>query len=121
MLKRHVVEGQPQIVRKEKSGRDVLDKAYADAMQKVYERFYGPDSDPDVASLNAEAHMQLSPWKLWPYVVGVNDAEHYKHNEDVPKLTQHILGILQRAFDEKPANKHHTGLVHFWWDYLCVM
>jgi uncharacterized protein (DUF1684 family)/Flp pilus assembly protein TadD len=42
--------------------RSALDKAYADAMGKVWARF--PD-DADVGALYAEAMMDLRPWDLW--------------------------------------------------------
>jgi tetratricopeptide (TPR) repeat protein len=42
--------------------RSPLDKAYADAMRKVWEKH--PD-DADVGSLFAESLMDLSPWNQW--------------------------------------------------------
>lgn len=114
MYLRHVVEGHPEVVRKDPSGRDILNKAYAEAMQSVYDKFYLPSYDPDIAAITAEAHMQLSPWKLWPYHPGVNDAEHFTHATDIPTLTSHILNILESGFNDRESNKHHTGLVHFW-------
>lgn len=48
----------------EQSGDDraELDRAYADAMEKVYQQF--PDN-PDVANLYAEALMDSAPWDYW--------------------------------------------------------
>lgn len=40
-----------------------LDKAYADAMKKVWEKF---PTDSDIGALYAEAVMDLRPWDLWP-------------------------------------------------------
>jgi len=40
-----------------------LDRAYAEAMKKVWERF---PNDADVGALYAEAVMDLRPWDLWP-------------------------------------------------------
>ncbi|KAI9001777.1 TPR domain-containing protein [Hyaloraphidium curvatum] len=115
MLKRHVVEGRPEVVRKDKEGREILDKAYAAAMQAVYDELYPSTHDPEIASLTAEAHMQLSPWKLWPYVATPpDDYVHVQKADKIPDLTAHILGILTRAFNDDPRNKVHTGLVHFW-------
>jgi tetratricopeptide (TPR) repeat protein len=42
--------------------RAKLDEAYADAMGGVYKRF---PADDDVATLYAEAMMDLRPWKFW--------------------------------------------------------
>jgi tetratricopeptide (TPR) repeat protein len=42
--------------------RTKLDQAYADAMRAVHERF---PTDNDVATLFAEAMMDLRPWKFW--------------------------------------------------------
>jgi len=42
--------------------RSALDKAFADAVQKVYQRY--PD-DPNVAVLYAESLMDLHPWDYW--------------------------------------------------------
>ena len=40
-----------------------LDKAYADAMKKVWEKF---PNDADVGALYVESVMDLRPWDLWP-------------------------------------------------------
>ena len=42
--------------------RTKLDEAYADAMRAVHKRF---PADDDVATLYAEAMMDLRPWKFW--------------------------------------------------------
>lgn len=42
--------------------RAALDKAYADAMAKVWQEY---PRDPDVGTLYAEALMDLRPWDLW--------------------------------------------------------
>ncbi len=42
--------------------RSPLNQAYANAMAKVYEKF---PSDPDVATLYAEAIMDTMPWDYW--------------------------------------------------------
>ncbi|MFN0131360.1 MAG: tetratricopeptide repeat protein [Phycisphaerales bacterium] len=44
------------------ASRAPLDRAYADAMAKVYEKF---PQDDDVATIYAEALMDLRPWDLW--------------------------------------------------------
>lgn len=116
MVKRHIVEGKPEVVRKDAEGRDILNKQYAQAMQAVYDQLYkAPNFDPDIASLCAEAHMQLSPWKLWPAIpYPADDYTHNPRGDTVSELTAHIMDILHRGLHDKPENKHHTGLVHFW-------
>jgi len=42
--------------------RSPLDRAYADAMRKVWQQF---PQDPDVGALFAESMMDLSPWNQW--------------------------------------------------------
>jgi tetratricopeptide (TPR) repeat protein len=44
------------------ANRAKLDEAYADAMREVHKRF---PADDDVATLYAEAMMDLRPWKFW--------------------------------------------------------
>jgi tetratricopeptide (TPR) repeat protein len=46
----------------EKRDRQALNKAYAEAMAKVYSKY--PD-DPDVAALYADAVMNTMPWDYW--------------------------------------------------------
>ncbi|HRF58749.1 MAG TPA: hypothetical protein PLH94_02410 [Fimbriimonadaceae bacterium] len=44
------------------SNRSMLDRAYADAMRRVWR---SSPQDPDVGALFAEAMMDLRPWDLW--------------------------------------------------------
>ena len=44
-----------------------LNKAYADAMGKVYDRW---SDDLDIAALYADALMCITPWKLWDLKTG---------------------------------------------------
>jgi tetratricopeptide (TPR) repeat protein len=76
--------------------RSDLDRAYADAMRSVTERF--PD-DADVLSLYAEALMDTTPWDYW--------------NEDgSPKPeTEDVLAALERAMAAKPD---HPLALHLW-------
>jgi tetratricopeptide (TPR) repeat protein len=75
--------------------RGALEQKYADAMEAVYEEF--PD-DPDVASLFAEALMDLQPWDYW------NDA-----GEPVGR-TEEFVGVIERALETHPL---HPGANHF--------
>jgi tetratricopeptide (TPR) repeat protein len=72
-----------------------LEESYADAMQTVYEEF---PADPDVASLFAEALMNLQPWDYWT-------------DPGEPKgRTVEFVGILERALGSHPL---HPGANHF--------
>ena len=76
--------------------RSGLDRAYADEMRSVTERF--PD-DADVLSLFAEALMDTTPWDYW--------------NEDgSPKPeTEEVLAALERAMAAEP---NHPLALHLW-------
>jgi len=76
--------------------RAALDRAYAGAMRKAYERF--PD-DPDVGTLYAEAMMDLRPWDLWT-----------DSGEPQPG-TPEILQTLERVQARAPKN---PGAPHFY-------
>jgi len=76
--------------------RSGLDRAYADAMQGVYQQF--PD-DPDVASLYAESLMNLQPWDYW-----TPDGE--------PKgRIEEVVSLLEGVMDSYPE---HPGANHFY-------
>lgn len=71
----------------------VLDKDYAEAMRKVYQRF--PKHD-DIATFYAEALMNLHPWDL-----------HTKQGEPKPwtaEIISHLETILERNPDHPGAN-----------------
>src|SRR6266576_4725964 len=51
--------------------RSPLDKAYADAMRKVWQKH---SDDPDVGALFAESMMDLSPWNQWTKEGAANPA-----------------------------------------------
>jgi tetratricopeptide (TPR) repeat protein len=76
--------------------RTANDKAYADAMRKVHERF--PD-DLDAAALFAEAMMDLRPWDYW-----TPDAQ---PNPGTPEIETTLQSVLAR-------NSNHPGAVHYW-------
>jgi tetratricopeptide (TPR) repeat protein len=74
--------------------RAALDRAYADAMRDVHERF--PD-DPDVAILFADALMNLIPWDYWSRT-GEPRAE-------TPEIVSTIEGVLAK-------HPEHPGAIH---------
>jgi tetratricopeptide (TPR) repeat protein len=77
--------------------RAALDRAYADAMQKVAARF--PD-DLDIATLYAEALMDVSPWVYW-----AEDAVTPK--EGLGDLVPTLERVLA-------ANPDHIGAMHLY-------
>ncbi|MEM6466226.1 MAG: hypothetical protein AAF679_06955 [Pseudomonadota bacterium] len=74
---------------------------YAAAMREVYGRF--PD-DLDVATLFAEALMNLTPWALWDLASG-EVAE--------GASTQEAIDVLERGL-EQPGGYSHPGLLHLY-------
>jgi tetratricopeptide (TPR) repeat protein len=76
--------------------RAELDEAYAAAMRKVWRAF---PKDADVATLCAEALMNLHPWDLW-------------HNDGrAQPWTAEIVATLERALK---LNPNHPGANHFY-------
>ncbi len=79
----------------ERADRAALDQAYAEAMRELQRRH--PD-DPDVATLTAEALMDLSPWSYW-----LSEAE--------PKpATREALALLEQVLARDPD---HPGANHY--------
>jgi tetratricopeptide (TPR) repeat protein len=74
---------------------------YADSMRTVYE--LAPD-DPDVATLYADALMNLTPWQLWDLKTG-EPAQGAR--------TSQAKAVLDRAL-ATDAGREHTGLVHMY-------
>lgn len=74
----------------------VLDSAYAAAMRKVYKKY---PTDVTIASLFAEALMDLHPWNLW--------------NKDgsMQPWTHEIMVVLETALKLEP---NHAGANHFY-------
>jgi len=88
-LGRRYVEQQPD-------DRRPLDEAYASAMREVWRRHPG---DADVATLFAEAMMDLRPWDLWT-----------ADGKSQPG-TNEILATLERALE---INPNHPGANHYY-------
>jgi tetratricopeptide (TPR) repeat protein len=80
----------------EKPNRELLNKAYAEAMAKVYGQF--PD-DPDVATLYADAVMNTMPWDYWT-----------KDGKPRPG-TSEALTALEKAIQVSPD---HPGAHHLY-------
>jgi tetratricopeptide (TPR) repeat protein len=76
--------------------RAALDRAYADAMRDVAQRF--PD-DLDAATLFADALMNLRPWNLW------------NPDGSMQPETAEILATLERVMR---ANPDHPGALHLY-------
>jgi tetratricopeptide (TPR) repeat protein len=76
--------------------RTHLDRAYADAMQRVHEQY--PD-DVDIAALYAESLMNLQPWDYWTHA-----------GEPNGRILE-VVEILERAMRNNPA---HPGANHFY-------
>ena len=80
----------------ENPDRKVLDRAYAEAMRKLSERY--PD-DLDAATLYAEALMDLRPWNYWS-----RDMRAYPE-------TVEILRVLESVLKHNP---NHPGAIHYY-------
>lgn len=74
---------------------------YADAMREVYAAF---GDDLDVASLHAEAQMNLAAWQLWDQATG-EPAEGAR--------TLEAKGVLEQAL-ATPGGRSHPGLLHMY-------
>ena len=76
--------------------RAALDLAYAEAMRAVHERW---PEDTDVATLLAEALMDLYPWNYW-----TEDAEPREY-------TLEIVALLEGVLEREPG---HLGANHYY-------
>jgi tetratricopeptide (TPR) repeat protein len=83
-------------VEKPVDDRSTLDQAYAQAMKQAYEQF---PEDGDVATLYAEALMDLHPWDLW-------------EADGQPKpWTPEIVAVLEQII---AAHPRHPGAHHLY-------
>ncbi len=69
-------------------------KAYADAMRQVHQRF--PD-DPDIAIFYVESVMTLSPWGYW-----MLDGKPYERTAEIVALTEKVM----RDYPTHPGALH---------------
>ncbi|MBW2243096.1 MAG: hypothetical protein JRH01_14015 [Deltaproteobacteria bacterium] len=75
--------------------RSALDRAYADAMRELHERH---PNDNDIATLYAEALMDLMPWNYWT-------------SADEPRAeTKTVLALLEGVLEREPE---HLGANHY--------
>ncbi|MFI2632703.1 hypothetical protein ACH5A2_20240 [Streptomyces collinus] len=79
----------------------VWNEPYADAMRAVYE--LAPD-DPDIATLHADAAMNLTPWQLWDLKTG-QPAEGARTTE--------ARAVLEGALAAE-AGVRHPGVLHLY-------
>jgi tetratricopeptide (TPR) repeat protein len=75
--------------------------SYADAMRKVYEQF---SEDLDIATLFADALMNVTPWSLWDLKTGEPSSDAY---------TLEAKTVLDRALTESDSERH-PGLLHMY-------
>ena len=80
----------------EKPNRAALDMAYATAMRELRDRY--PD-DLDIATLYAEALMDLRPWDYW-----TRDMQPYPETVEVMKVLESVLA----------RNPNHPGAIHLY-------
>jgi tetratricopeptide (TPR) repeat protein len=77
--------------------RQALDRAYADAMVAVARAFPG---DQNIATLAAEALMNLSPWDYWQE----GGTEPKGRTSEIVALLEGVLGV----------NPDHPGAIHYY-------
>jgi tetratricopeptide (TPR) repeat protein len=79
----------------------IWNQGYADAMRSVYTEF---QDDLDVATLFADALMNLTPWQLWDLATG----------QPAPNAhTLEVKQVLDRALDQD-GGLAHPGLIHMY-------
>lgn len=83
------------------SDLSIWNKSYAEEMRKVYQEF--PD-DLDVATLCADALMNVTPWDLWDLQTG-------KPTEGTHTI--YVKSILDRAVAQE-GGMQHPGLLHLY-------
>lgn len=76
--------------------RAANDKAYADAMREVHQRF--PDDD-DIATLYIESMMNIHPWDYW-----MRDGYSQKGTTEIVALTEEVIR----------RNPQHPGALHMY-------
>jgi len=76
--------------------RPSLDRAYAEAMRKLHERY--PD-DLDAATLYAESLMDLRPWNYW-----TRDMQPYPETREIHRVLEAVIA----------RDPNHPGAVHYY-------
>jgi tetratricopeptide (TPR) repeat protein len=82
-----------------------LNKGYAEAMKSVYDTF---GADLDVATLYADALMNMTPWALWDLFTS-------KANPKAP--TMEAKAVLEKALAQNGANLN-PGLLHLYIHFI---
>jgi tetratricopeptide (TPR) repeat protein len=80
----------------EKPDRNELDRAYAEAMRQLHERY---PEDLDAATLYAEALMDLRPWNYW-----TRDMQPYPETVEIHRILESVLA----------RNPNHPGAIHYY-------
>ena len=75
------------------------DRDYADAMQQVY---VAHGTQPDVATIYADALINLTPWHLWHVREGIKNPE---------ARTDDVIATLEVGLNG--AGRDHIGLLHY--------
>ncbi|KAJ5783190.1 hypothetical protein N7457_004964 [Penicillium paradoxum] len=85
----------------------LLNRSYAQAMKPVYDAF---KDDLDVATLYADALMNMTPWALWDLFTG-------QPNPNAP--TMEVKDVLERALAQEAAGAYlNPGLLHLYIHYI---
>ena len=84
-----------------------LNKGYADAMKPVYEAF---KKDLDIATLYADALMNMTPWALWDLFTG-------EPNPKAPTLEAKAVLEEALAREQDGANRN-PGLLHLYIHFI---
>ncbi|OQE17442.1 hypothetical protein PENFLA_c024G04482 [Penicillium flavigenum] len=84
-----------------------LNKSYAAAMKPVYDEF---GTDLDVATLYADALMNMTPWALWDLFTG-------KPNPKAP--TMEAQAVLEKALSQEEDGAYlNPGLLHLYIHFI---
>ena len=84
---------------------EAVNRAYAAAMEPVYQEF---GDDLDVATLYADALMNITPWGLWNLFTGKPAAK---------APTVKVGAVMDRALAHEKASQH-PGLLHMYIHYI---
>ncbi|CAG9982674.1 unnamed protein product [Clonostachys byssicola] len=85
---------------------NVMNHKYADAMEAIYK---DNKSDNDIATLYADAMMQLTPWKLWNLHTGKPEPQ---------ARTRQIQEVLDDALRDNETAWEHPGVLHLYIHFI---